>query len=313
MKIAITGASGFIGKLLVKKHIDLGDEVHVLSRDEKKFLEFKEEVHLHIGDLSNIYSLTDFVESVDVLYHCAAEIRNESIMDLVNVDGTRNLIQAASGKIKHWVQLSSTGVYGPIYKGIVRENQAYNPVNQYEKTKLASDLLVLEASNNHNFTYTFIRPSNVFGFQMTNMSLFQLIKAIDKGLYFFVGNKGASANYVPVDNVIEALHLAATKTEAKNKIFIISSWCTIEKFVETIAQQLGKPVPSFRISFNIAKLIARLTAFIPKNPLTVARVYALSNKTVYETTKIEKELGYKEVTTTEKTIIGLVEFYKNNL
>lgn len=312
MKIAITGATGFIGKLLIKKHINLGDEVHVLTRKERTN-ENQKGLHFHIGDLSDIKSLSLFLEGADVLYHCAAEIRDESKMYLVNVKGTKNLISAATGKIKHWVQLSSTGVYGPVYSGIVTENQQYNAVNEYERTKLESDFLVLDATKNTVFTSTIVRPSNVFGYQMTNQSLFQLVKSIDKGFYFFVGfKKGASANYVPVENVIESLYLAATNAKAKNEIYIISSWCSIEEFIGNIAKSLGKPFPKFRIPLRFSKGLAMATFFIPKNPFTVARINALSNRVIYQTTKIETELGYKPVVTMEQTISDLVNFYKKN-
>lgn len=312
MKVAITGATGFIGKLLVNKHVSLGDEVRILSRKEIFHFENFDKMHIYRGDLSNKKSLVDFVDGVDVLYHCAAEINDESIMETVNVQGTKNLIDVSIGKIKHWVQLSSTGVYGPLHEGIVTENQSYNPINEYEKTKLMSDLLVLEAGKNKAFTYTIIRPSNVFGYQMANKSLFQLVKMIDKGFYILVGLKGASANYIPVENVVESLYLAATNTKAINEIYNVSNWSTIEYFVENIAKILKKPSPKIRLSISFTKFIAKLTFFIPKNPLTVARVDALSNRSLYETTKIEKELDYKPIVTLEETIEKLVRFYKKD-
>lgn len=312
MKISITGATGFIGKLLVKKHLDLGDEVHILTRNPSNFFEYHNQVHSHKGDLSNLESLINFVKDADVLYHCAAEISNESIMRLINVDGTSNLLKAAiSGKIKHWVQLSSTGVYGPIYSGTINETQAYNPINEYERTKLESDYLVLAAVEKNEFTYSILRPTNVFGFQMSNQSIFQLIQMIDKGFYFYVGPKGASANYVPVDNVVEALYLVGVNPKAKNQIFIISSWCKIEDFINNIAEFLNKPKPKLRLPINAVTLLAVLTSFIPKNPLKVSRIKALSNRVIYSTLKIEKELGFKSVVTVKDTIQTLVQSYKN--
>ena len=310
MKIAITGASGFIGKLLVDKLLSQGNEVNVLTRKRNKFIDNR--VSIFEGDLNDIQVLQEFVFGVDVIYHCAAEIKNEMLMKTVNENGTANLIEVSKSTISHWIQLSSTGVYGPIYSGTVNENQVYNPINEYEKTKLKSDFLVLEAAEKNNFTCTIIRPSNVFGFQMSNTSLFQLVKTIDKGFYFFVGPKGASANYVPVENVIEALYLAATNPKAKSEIYNISNWCTIEDFVNNIAKVLGKSSPKLRMPIRFTKLVAELTAFIPKNPLTGARVDALSNRAIYETTKIENELGYKQIVTVEETIVDLVQFYRKD-
>ena len=184
MKIVITGASGFIGQLLKKKHLDLGDQVHILSRKERSELEYDPNLFYHKGDLLDFRTLDTFLIDTDVLYHCAAEIRDESKMQAVNIEGTENLLKASSGKIKHWVQLSSVGVYGPVYSGYVSEDYSYNPINQYEKTKLQSDLLVINSAKQNRFTYTLIRPSNVFGSEMRNASLFQLIKMINSGYYF---------------------------------------------------------------------------------------------------------------------------------
>jgi nucleoside-diphosphate-sugar epimerase len=312
MKVAITGATGFIGKLLIKKHLDLGNEVRILSRKENVDLENYDKIKVFKGDLNDKATLLNFVDNVDILYHCAAEIKEESLMFVTNVKGTQNLIDVSKHKIKHWIQLSSTGVYGPVRTGTIKEDQQYNPINEYEKTKLISDQLVLEAGEKGFFSYTLVRPSNVFGYQMTNQSIFQLVKSIDKGFYFFIGSKGSSANYVPVENVIEVLYLTAISPASKNQIYIISNWTTIENFINTIAKALNKRTPRLRVPIGFVKFLARLTSFIPKNPLTVARIDALSNRAIYNTNKIEKELNYKPVVTVEETIEKLVGFVKNN-
>ncbi len=310
MKVAITGASGFIGKLLVKKHLEMGDEINILSRKNTNEYEIYTNVKFFLGDICNIDSLVDFVEKVDVLYHCAAEIKEESKMQLINEEGTKNLIKVASGKIKHWVQLSSTGVYGAVYDGQISEEQPYNPNNEYERTKLNSDLLLLKPQEKLKFTFTIIRPSNVFGYQMKNQSIFQLIKSIEKGFYFFIGPKGASANYVPVENVIEAMYLAAKMTNAVNEIFIVSNSCSIEEFVDFIAKELGVATPKKRVPVSVIKFLAKISSFIPNNPLTISRVLALSNRVVYKTTKIENKLSYKSKKSIQDTIADLVSFHK---
>lgn len=306
MKVGVTGGNGFIGSQLVNRHIELGDEVHFLSRNKDRKIKG---ATLFVGDLSIEESLFEFVNEIDVLYHCAAEIIDESKMEATNIFGTENLIKAASGKIKHWVQLSSVGVYGPIDKGLITENQPYNPINAYEKSKLKSDLLVLEASKQQFFTSTIIRPSNVFGASMRNNSLFALTKTIDKGLYFFIGQKGASANYVTAENVIEALYLAATNSNAVNKIYNISDWCTIEDFVAMISKHLKRRVPKYRTLLKPIVLLAKVTSFIPKNPLTVSRLLALCNRSKYDINKIENELNYKPINTTNDGLKELVKEY----
>lgn len=309
MKIGITGANGFIGSLLVKKHLEAGDEVHILSR--KKPTKDRS-VITHVGDLKNIESLKLFLNDVDLLYHCAAEIKDDSKMREINVEGTRNLVEAASNKIKHWVHLSSVGVYGPISSGTIYEDQPYNPINEYERTKLEGDLLVINGAGKNNFSYTIIRPSIVFGENMNNQSLFKLIEVIDRGYYFFLGKKGASANYVSVENVIEALFLAGTNPKAVNKTYIISDWTTIEDFTTSIAQNLSKKSPKLRLPLKPILFLAKMTSFLPKNPLTTSRLNALTNRTVYSTKKIEEELDYRSKTSIKSGIEKLVKYYKKN-
>ena len=309
MKIGITGANGFIGGLLVKKHLEAGDEVHILSRKKPNN---DSSVTTHLGDLRDIESLKLFLNNVDLLYHCAAEIKDDSKMREINVEGTRNLIEAASNKIKHWVHLSSVGVYGPISSGTISEDHPYNPINEYERTKLEADLLVIEGAKKNNFSYTIIRPSIVFGEKMNNQSLFKLIEVINRGYYFFLGTKGASANYVSVENVIEALYLAGTNPKAINNTYIISDWTTIEDFITTISNTLSKKSPKLRLPSGPILFLAKITSFIPKNPLTTSRLNALTNRTVYSNEKIEKELGYKPKNSLQNGIENLVKYYKKN-
>jgi nucleoside-diphosphate-sugar epimerase len=308
MNIGITGATGFIGELLVQKNIEMGNIVHILSR---KNTFSNDKVIMHQGDLNNVESLVPFLQSLDILYHCAAEISDESMMKQTNVNGTLNLIEALKGKNLHWVQLSSVGIYGPISEGIVNENQSANPANEYEITKYASDQAVIAAANKGVFTYTIIRPSNVFGVSMRNKSIFDLVKAIDKGYYFFIGKRGASANYVTVEDVVESLILAAHNNAARNKTYIISNWCTIEEFVGVISSKLSKSIPWFRMPKSLLLVLAQLTAFMPRNPLTAGRVHALTNKTIYSTSKIERELGFKSVMSIQDGLAQLVSKYSS--
>jgi nucleoside-diphosphate-sugar epimerase len=309
MNIGITGANGFIGRLLVEKHLNLGDQVHILSRKKE---DTDVRIIRHYGDLQDVSTLYSFVEKIDILYHCAAEIKDDSKMKAVNVEGTNNLLKVSSNRIKHWVQLSSVGVYGPIFQGVVNEEQEYNPINEYERTKLEADLLVIDAAKNATFTYAIIRPSIVFGPKMNNNSLFQLIQVIEKGFYFFLGKRGASANYIPVENVIEALYLAGTHPSAVNQIFNVSNWCTIEDFVGFISKKLSKPTPKFRLPFFPIMILAKITSFIPRNPLTVSRLNALSSRSIYSTKKIEKYLNFSPKQSIELGVESLVKQYRIN-
>ena len=204
MIVAITGGTGFIGKALCSRHLKCGDEVRYLTRNNKMPILGATAI---IGDLTNRDSLMALVKNADVLYHCAAELYNSEKMHETNVLGTQNLLNAAKGQVKRFVQLSSTGVYGSKPLQDVNEDTPVHPENEYEISKTQADELVLNAMRQNALYGVIVRPSNVYGADMPNQSLFQLIKMVKRGWFFFVGKKRAVVNYVHVENVIDALIL----------------------------------------------------------------------------------------------------------
>lgn len=310
MIVAITGGTGFIGGRLVLHHLACGDEVRVLSRRPPGTSGLPDTVVWYCDDLANPINLLPFVEYVDVLYHCAAENNNNSKMLAANVDGTRNLTRAAEGKIGHWVQLSSVGVYGTHADGKITEETPIRPVNVYEESKAVAENIVIEAAARGSFSYSILRPSKVYGVGMTNNVLFQLMSLINRRVFFFIGKPGASANYIHVDNVVDGLVRCGSMPAARGRIYNISDYRTIEDFVAIISQALHKPAPRLRFSESLARMIARMTVFIPNNPLTEQRVNAMVKRAIYSTAKLEAELGYQHRICMEDGLRELVEEYK---
>lgn len=305
MLVGITGGTGFIGKKLVERHLADGDVVRVLTR--KKELALSPAVQLVSGDLGDpSASLSPFAEGLDVLYHCAGEIRDPGRMRDVHVLGTERLIAAARGNIGHWVQLSSVGVYGPHASGVITEETNVAPRGPYEETKALSDERVLEAGGAGAFHVSVLRPSIVFGSTMTNRSLFQMIAMIDRGLFFFIGKPGASANYVHVDNVVEALVLCAKTSAARGRVYNLSDYRTLEEFVFAIADALGKPPPRVRLPEKAVRRAASLAKRLPRFPLTEERVDALTNRSWYSIRRIVHDLAYAHPRSMEQGISELV-------
>ena len=299
MNIAITGGSGFIGRKLVQRHVERGDRVRVLSRRPIMVTGLPDSIEWFQGDLVELGHILPFVDGVDVLYHCAGQLTDENNMRSLHVGGTKTLVEAASGRIGHWVQLSSVGVYGPVSIGLITEQSPVNPVGEYEITKAESDELVTDAAREGAFTCSVLRPSNVYGEDMTNQSLFDLIAMIERGLFFFVGNKGASANYIHVDNVVEGLIRCGTMKGAKDKTFNLSDHCSMERFVGIISGELGCKAPRLRFPEAMLRAMAGILGGLPGFPLTSSRVDALTTRSIYSIKSIQEEIGYQHVVSME--------------
>ncbi|MBU1196119.1 MAG: NAD(P)-dependent oxidoreductase [Proteobacteria bacterium] len=293
MKIAVTGGTGFIGWHLVNSLVEKGHTVRVLTRRGKRDDIFSGKFDLFYGDLlDENLQWEDFFQGIDICYHCAGVLQEADKIIETNVKATQRLLEAASGRIKHWVQLSSIGVYGKYMDGMVTEKNKVNPSNLYEKSKADADDLVIKKSQEGDFTYSILRPSNVYGSDMVNQSLYKMISMIDKNLFFYIGRKQAIVNYIHVDNVVDGLCLCGGKKEAKNQIFNISDHEKLETIVNIIANTLTKKAPSIVLPENMIRLFARLGSNWKKWPLTFNRVDALTGSTVYSNDFIEEKLNY---------------------
>jgi len=298
MIIAITGGGGFIGSLLADKHLKQGDQVRLLSRNTQ--LE-RENVQYFFGDLSNSsVDLSDFVDGVDILYHCAGEVNNKSLMQELHVNGTQRVVDVAQGKIGRWVQLSSVGVYGACRDGTITENSKEQPFGIYEQTKTESDKIV----KNSGIPYVILRPSNVFGIDMPNQSLRALLRTIQKGLFFFIGKEDKSlVNYVHIADVVEALMCCGSDDKALGEVFNLSQSETVEKMITSFASGIGSDKKILRLPEIVVRVLVSVFGKIPTFPLTSSRVDALTSRCVYDSIKVQKILGFKYSMTLEERFV----------
>ncbi len=313
MIVAITGGTGFVGRKLAQAHFEKGDTVRVLSRQNAADNSgLARGIELVRGDLLEKRGahLSAFVDNADVLYHCAAELNEKSMMQDAHVTGTKNLLLEAEGRIGRWVQLSSVGVYGSHKTGKITELTLQRPEGEYEKTKAASDALVEQFCTQKKIDYSILRPSNIFGPTMTTQYFFQMINLIDRGLFFFIGPPGAKANYIHVDNVVYALMQCGKKQKAINQIFNLSDLIKMEIFVETISNELNKKMPWVRIPKSLAIIACGISKVLPGIPLTESRVYALTLQSWYPNDKIINLLDYTYQKSLQYGLREMVMSYK---
>ena len=210
-------------------------------------------------------------------------------MQELHVNGTQRLIDAAQGKIGRWVQLSSVGVYGVCRDSKITEDSKEQPFGIYEESKTESDKIV----KNSGIPCVILRPSNVFGVDMINQSIFQLISMISKGLFFYLGKKGVLVNYVAVEDVVEALHLCGNHDNALGEIYNVSQTIAIEEMVSSFSIGLGVKGKFLRLPEFPIRALVKIFAIFPKFPLTTTRIDALTNRCTYKSNKIMEELGFK--------------------
>jgi nucleoside-diphosphate-sugar epimerase len=315
MKVLVIGGSGFIGSRLVKVLCKAGHQVRILSRKTHvPIAKTNASIEIMQCDLLDAnFKLEKVVAGCSVVFNCAGELSNEDLMHQLHVDATYRLICASKRVAEatrhplHWVQLSSVGAYGPVDgsangERTVTEETTLSPVGVYEKTKAIADEMIVSAGEEGVFSFSILRPSNVYGAGMPNNSIRQWGRMIEKKLFFYVGSISAIATYIHVDDVIEALMLCGFDKRAKGEIFNISNDCTQECLVIAIAKALNVSPPRIRVPEGIMRFVAAIFSNIKEFPVSHSRIDALVARTSYPTNKLKIVLEYQPTRDVKETI-----------
>lgn len=298
--ILLTGAKGFIGSSLLLRLCGSGHRIRLVTRTA--FECEVNNVEVVCADLTN--PDTDFeslLYGCDVVFNCAGEIHEEKLMQSLHVDATERLVAAANRLAAkerpiHFVQLSSVGAYGPARGAnrVVNELSPENPQGVYEETKTIGDSRVIKNRSNQFFSYTILRPSNVFGQNMSNNSLRQLGRIVRKGLFFYIGSakKDSVATYIHVDDVVSALMLCGFDSKAKGEIFNLSNDCALSDLINGMADAQRVSRPKWSLPEAPLRLTASIANRLLRLPVTQARIDALVARTSYPSTKLREILGF---------------------
>jgi nucleoside-diphosphate-sugar epimerase len=299
-KVAVTGGTGRIGRALVASLIQEGYDVSVLSRKKNiNSLNYRTVQ----GDLTlDDCPLRELVRGCEIVFHCAAELSNVSLMRRLHSDGTKRLIAAVADEAKYsdikinWVQLSSVGVYGPpkIYSQprTITETSELQPFGEYEVTKSNSDSLVIGAAGIYPFYCNVLRPSNVLVPNELSPSISGLIDNIRRGRFFHIGPPGSIATFIHVNDVVGALiKCGERKNNGATEVFNLSNDCLWEDIVNAIADGSGVKKPQLRLPETIIRSGLSIVQKVLPIPLTQNRINSLVCRTSYPLDHIQEALG----------------------
>lgn len=321
--IMITGATGYIGHKLALEAANRGYAVHVLVRNpQSKFLPAHPNIIAHKGDVTDKASVEAAMNGCDNVIHAAAiakfSDKDNSIFYKVNVEGTRNVLEAAlTLSVKKFIFTSTGAVMGPSGKNPVSENDPRITAfeNDYEISKHWAEQLVKEYSRKGLFAVIVAAPrvygpgllanGNVFGRLLSNI--------LSLRLAFMPADGKVVANYAFVDDVVAGHFLAMEKGLGGEKYTLGGENLSYNTFFSNVRKYAGKKIrliaiPTFLLKawsflyMLIAGLAGRQTNISPKVINRILQNRALSCD------KAIKQLGYSITPFSEgirKTILHL--------
>ena len=233
MKILVTGASGFLGRALIKTISNLDDiAVVAVCRGPTSFGQADVQV-VEIGDLLEFDNWSSILLDIDVIIHAAgrAHIMNESSMDplyefrRVNRDGTLRLAEeAAKAGVKRLIFLSSIKVNGEAtLPGRPFTNLSpADPKDYYGRSKLEAEIGLLDLSKQSSLEVTILRPTLIYGDGVKG-NFANLIKVLNFNIPLPLGSVNKNRrSLVGVQNLVSLIATCITHKNAANKIFLVS-------------------------------------------------------------------------------------------
>ena len=167
MRVLVTGATGFIGRHLVRRLVSLGEDVACLVRDTSVLGDLdRMGVEFRFGDMRDPASLRRATADVDVVYHLAAVIRAVGPDDLfaVNEGGTANLAASCAARTSPptLVVVSSIAAAGPSAPETPHvEGDPLRPISDYGRSKAGAERAARARAG--AVPTTIVRPPVVFG------------------------------------------------------------------------------------------------------------------------------------------------------
>jgi nucleoside-diphosphate-sugar epimerase len=242
----VTGATGFIGGHLARRLVEEGYQVRCLAREtsDTSLLD-RLDVEIAPGDLTNARSLSRATKGCRYVLHCGALVSDWASTDeieKINVEGTRNLLQASlDASVERFIHFSTTDVYG--YPGGREVGEDYSPNgfrNWYSQTKRGAEDEVRRAQQASALDTVILRPATVYG-PGSKEVVGAMAKAIRGGNMLLVDRGRAIAGLVYVDNLVDAALLALRHDAAPGQAFNASDGLDVtwKQFTDGLAEGLG--------------------------------------------------------------------------
>lgn len=316
MKILVTGGAGFIGSNFINYIMNKYQDEQIVCVDlltyagdlnslcnvinSKNFKFYKED----ISNKKAIFNIFE-IEKPDIVVNFAAEshvdrsIENSNSFIQTNVLGTCTLLDACvKYGIKRFHQVSTDEVYGDVelddYETFYNEESILKPSSPYSSSKASADLFVESYGRTFNVPYTISRCTNNYGIYQHTEKLIPctIKKALNNEKISVYGNGLNVRDWINVDEHCKAIDLIIHS----DKYFEIYNVGTNNKIT----------------NLELVKIILNILNKDENNIEFVKDRKGHDLKYSIDTSKIEKELGFKSNSNFKNDIEKVVKWYVNN-
>jgi nucleoside-diphosphate-sugar epimerase len=323
VRALVTGGTGFTGKALARRLLDLGHEVVVLDCKEglntQELRDWGAEVVL--GSVTDEAVVRRAMQGVEVVHHLAAAFREMNVPDRyyqeVNVGGTRNVAQAAlAAGARKLIYCSTCGVHGNVDSPPGGEEAPIRPADYYQRTKYEAEPIVRELPA-RGLPSVILRPAAIYG--PGDPERFLLIfRRVARGRFPMFGDGRTWYHPLYIDNLVDAFVLAMEERVGEGEAYLIADdeYVTIEELVRRVATALGVDVkiPHFPVwpavaAGHVCEKLCRPFGLTP--PIFPRRMDWYRQNRAFRIDKAKRDLGYEPRVGLDEGLRRTADWYRH--
>ena len=282
MTVLVTGATGLLGRRVVQRLLDTGQEVRVMvHRPGRENLLATPPADVCYGDVSDPNALAEACRDISEVIHLVAVIRGgRRQFDAINRQGTANVVAAAkaAGSVRRFVHVSAVGA-------------ANTPHLQYLHSKWQGEQAVVAGG----LPYVIIRPSLIFGpgdeFTTAVAALVRLTPITP-----VIGSGSNRLQPIHVDDVARCVAAAAGGNIRGSLTLAIGGpeRLSYNRIVSIVAREMGRK--RLRVNVPIWAVrpgIAALDLLTPRPPINRAMLQLITLRNVAEPDSVARVFGFQ--------------------
>ena len=263
--VLVTGASGLLGKVLVRQLLAAGEQVRALYRTNPIDLPVHPSLETMQADILDVYALESAMEGIKELYHCAGMVSFDPAdvnrLYKINVEGTANVVNAAlDAGISRMVHVSSVAALGRIRKHeLITEKMQWTKETSnstYGHSKYLGEMEVWRGIA-EGLDAVIVNPVIILGPGDWNEGSTKLFKSVYEGFPWFTQG---TTGFVDVEDVARSMRMLMGSHVTAEKFIISEGDHSYEEVLRLIADAFHKPAPHRRVTPLLSKMVWRLEA-----------------------------------------------------
>ncbi|MBA3013303.1 MAG: NAD-dependent epimerase/dehydratase family protein [Proteobacteria bacterium] len=298
----VTGAAGFLGSHVVECLTKKGVKVRATARPRQDTSFFERLGVAYVGaDLSNPSTLLPLFEgNVDRVFHLGAICNFSTPYEKlypVNVKGVEAITRLAlENKVKKFIHVTSTSVYG-YYNGTpYTEKDIRHPENDYGRSKRDGEDVLFKRME-QGLAAIIVRPCTVYGPRCTDGA--GKVFSRPSSIAAIPGNGRQLLSNIRAEDVAAALYYLSEKEDLTGEVFNISedTYPTLGDALKLAAETFGSRPPKIRLPLSLVKLMARIDGMVSGVKGTIPELEYEAVRYLYQDYVVDnsklKQTGFK--------------------